>query len=193
MNVRAGITKPGRRILGIDDAPMMEEHPERVLVVGVVCRGDRLDGVLSTEVTRDGWDATERLSTMIRASKFHPQIHAVMIDGITLGGLNIVDIKTLSETLGLPVLSVMRRRPNREKMDLACRRVSDPAVRIELLDRAGPVHQAKHMFFQVQGLAVEIAGKLVDESAVCGYVPEPVRLAHLIAGGVTTGESGHRA
>ncbi len=189
----AWLQKPGRRVLGIDDAPCMKEDGGQVLVVGAVCRGDRLDGLLSTTVTRDGWDATDRLCSMLKDSKFFRQVHAVMLDGITLGGLNIVDIQTLSNCLKLPVLSVMRRRPDRKKMDLACRRVSSPEKRIALLDRAGCIHAAEHVFFQVCGLDPQAARLLVDNAATCGYIPEPVRLAHLIAGGIATGQSGRRA
>ena len=52
----------------------------------------------------------------------------------------------------------------------------------------------------VAGLHVQRAGiSLADTKAVLtrlqlyGRLPEPLRLAHLVAGGVTTGESTHRA
>ena len=43
------------------------------------------------------------------------------------------------------------------------------------------------------GLSLEAARHLVDRYAVNGHVPEPLRVAHLIAGAVATGESRGRA
>ena len=192
-NVVPGLHKPGRRLLGIDDSPFQRGTRRDILVVGAVCKGDRLDGVLSTKVRQDGWNATARLVEMIRGSKFHEQLHAILLDGITLGGLNMVDIQALARAVERPVIAVMRRYPDREAMARACSRLPGLARRLAILERAGPIHRAEHVYFQVAGLSPEEAAYVVDTSAVAGFVPEPIRLAHLIAGGVTLGQSGRRA
>ena len=54
----------GRRIshvVGFDDAPFDRSHRGDVLVVGAGFEGERLDGVISTRVRRDGANAAQRL------------------------------------------------------------------------------------------------------------------------------------
>jgi endonuclease V-like protein UPF0215 family len=46
---------------------------------------------------------------------------------------------------------------------------------------------------QRAGLSIEEARRLVRATTLHGQVPEPLRLAHLIAGGIVTGRSRGRA
>ena len=78
------------RILGIDDSALLDE---KVMIVGVVFRGgDWIDGVLRSDITRDGLDATDVICSMIKESKHYGQLRVLMLDGITYGGFNIIDI-----------------------------------------------------------------------------------------------------
>ncbi|HEY8076103.1 MAG TPA: DUF99 family protein, partial [Labilithrix sp.] len=43
-------------VIGFDDGPFVREHRGDVLLVGVVCAGTRLDGVVAGRVRRDGAD-----------------------------------------------------------------------------------------------------------------------------------------
>ena len=185
--------KGGRRFLGIDDGPSEKRRSASVLIVGAVCRGVALDGVLSTRIRRDGWNATPRLAEMVCRSKFHSQLHALLLDGITFGGLNVVDLPRLHALTGLPVVSVMRHPPDLDAMWQVCLKLPRPERRMEWIRRAGPIHQAGPLCFQVQGLPPGEIRPMLNKLAVNGHIPEPVRLAHLISGGVTTGESGRRA
>ena len=58
--------KPEIRVLGVDDGIFVPHTKGTVDVVGVVYRGGYwLDGVMRTEVTVDGMDATEKIGFMI--------------------------------------------------------------------------------------------------------------------------------
>ncbi len=84
------------RTLGIDDAPSRRGERGNVLVVGAVYRGGHtFEGLLSTTVRRDGANATTKLIRMIRPSKFYRQLDAILLDGIALGGFNVVDLDRL--------------------------------------------------------------------------------------------------
>lgn len=186
--------KPGRpRILGVDDGPFGRRAGSSVLVVGAVCRAGGLEGVLSTRVRRDGWNATDRITRMIVNSKFHPQLHAVMLDGVAVGGFNVIDIAALNESTGLPVITVMRKKPDLKAIEAACGRLPNPRRRMAMIRRAGTVHRAGPVCFQAVGMDPSAARSLLMAEALNGHIPEPVRLAHLIAGGVVTGQSGKRA
>lgn len=182
------------RMLGIDDGPFLRGRQREVLVVGAVSSGGELEGLLSTRVRQDGWNATERLLAMIGGSKFHAQLHLVLLDGLTLGGFNVVDLPRLAEELGLPCLAVTRRAPDLEAVARALEKLPGCRRRRELCARAGPVHRAgPSLCFQAAGVSPEVAREALSGSALHGHVPECLRAAHLIAGGIVTGESGRRA
>ena len=56
---------------------------------------------------------------MLLRSKFLAQLHLILLDGISMGGFNIIDLPELSERLGLPCVSVMRHLPNFSKIQVA--------------------------------------------------------------------------
>jgi hypothetical protein len=183
----------GRKHLGIDDGPCRRRKGSSVLVVGAFCKGVALDGVLSTRVRRDGWNATRAVAEMICGSKFWAQLHTILIDGITLGGLNVVDIAQLAAKTNVPVLAVIRKEPDLAAMANACRRLPRAERRIALIERAGPLHRGEKVWFQCAGIAADAGREILAQLTVSGHIPEPIRLAHLIAGGIVTGQSGHRA
>lgn len=99
-------------VIGFDDAPFPREHRGDVLLVGAVCSGTRLDGVVAGRIRRDGADAARRMAEIVRASQFGESIQVVMLQGIAVGGFNVVDIHGLSRALAVPVLVVVRRPPD---------------------------------------------------------------------------------
>jgi uncharacterized protein len=72
-------------------------------------------------------------------------------------------------------------------------RVPGGARKWTLIERAGPMERLAGVYVQRVGIEREAAAALIRRLAVNGALPEPVRTAHLIAGGVVTGESRHRA
>ncbi len=180
--------------VGFDDAPFSPEHRGDVAVVGAVFTGTRLDGVLSGRVRRDGANSTDVLARLVAGSRFAQHLHAVLLQGISVAGFNVVDIRRLHERLGLPVLVVARRAPDLDAIRKALLgRVRGGARKWALVRRAGPMEPAGDVLVQRAGLTADEAGELVGRLAVHGHVPEPLRVAHLIAGGVTTGCSRGRA
>lgn len=71
--------KPQIRILAIDDSPLINEQ---VTIIGAFFRGGgQLDGILRSEITKDGMDATDTIMRMVRDSKYYSQIRVIMLDG----------------------------------------------------------------------------------------------------------------
>lgn len=187
------LTKPGIRILGIDDGPFDRNRNRQVLVVATVYRGDQFDGLLTTRVVKDGWNATSKIIRMVRGSKFWAQLHAIMIDGIALGGFNVVNLAEVHRSLGLPAMAVCRNRPDLSSVRQALGKLSRPEARWRVIEAAGPLHASGPIWFQVTGASADWASTLIARSTVQGNIPEPLRAAHLIAGGLVHGQSGRRA
>ena len=186
--------KTGVRTIGIDDGPFERSGRGDVLVAGAIyCGGDTFDGLLTTRIRKDGWNSTSRILAMLRESKFLPQLHYIMIDGIDLGGFNIVDINRLHAETGLKVLAIARKKPDLGAIRRALRRVSLPEKRWDLLLRAGEIHRIGKLHCQLAGIDPEEASELLSLTCTRSHIPEPLRAAHLIAGGIITGQSGKRA
>lgn len=181
-------------VVAFDDAPFAREHRGDVLVVGVAFAGPRIEGVLATRVRRDGANATARLAETVAASRFAGHAQLVLLQGIALAGFNVVDIHGLHAALGVPVLVVARRPPDLGAIRRALlSRVPGGARKWALIEKAGPMEPVAGVLVQRAGLSLPEAGGVVASLAVHGKIPEPLRVAHLVAGGVTTGHSRGRA
>lgn len=180
-------------IVGFDDAPFAREHRGDVMLVGVACAGVRLEGVLSARVRRDGANATRAVIERVENSRFRPQLHAILLQGIAFGGFNVVDIHGLHQALGLPVLVVCRREPDRDRIrDTLLAHVAGGARKWRLIEKAGPSEPLAGLWVQRAGLDLQQAEHLLKATTAQGKLPEALRFAHLIAGGVTVGESQSR-
>lgn len=181
-------------VIGVDDAPFPREHRGDVLVVGTVYAGPRLEGVLSARVRRDGANAARVLAAMIGGSRFASHLQLVMFQGIALAGFNVIDVHGLHAALGIPVLIVARRPPRLAAIRAALLdHVPGGAKKWALIEKAGPMEPVAGVMVQRAGITLEAAGEVVTRLSIHGAIPEPLRAAHLIAGGVTTGQSRGRA
>lgn len=187
--------KPEIRILGIDDSALLNE---KVMIVGAVFRGgDWIDGVLRSEITKDGLDATEVICKMIKKSKHYGQIRTVILDGITYGGFNVVDIQMLYRETGIPVVVVMRSYPDFDKIKSALKYFPDGEARWTIIKRAGEIEriygEKSPIYIQRAGIGMETVKKIIRLTSIRSNIPEPLRVAHLIATGIILGESRGKA
>lgn len=179
-------------MVGIDDGPF--EGRRLVLVVGTLFARERLDGVLSTSVRRDGNNSTDKLIEMLGGARAYPQLSAIFLQGIALGGFNVIDIQRLSRELERKVLVVARKKPNLTSIRRALlENVPGGRKKWLLIERAGPMEPCARVWVQRAGLGLDEARALVTLHQRHGTLPEPLRVAHLVAGGIARGESSGRA
>ncbi|MFL5302269.1 MAG: DUF99 family protein [Anaeromyxobacteraceae bacterium] len=181
------------RAIGIDDAPFARRPGAPVRLVGVVCAGTRFEGLVTGVARRDGWNATEAICRMLLGGKFLPQLHLVLLDGVAVGGFNVVDLEALAGRLARPCVAVMRRPPDLAAFERAIGRLPRAARRLSLVRRAGPIHERPPFVFQVRGAEPDATAGALACLTDRGLVPEPLRLAHLVGAALVRGESGRRA
>jgi len=185
---------PISHVVGFDDAPFPRDARGDVPVVGCVFSEATFTGVLSGKVRKDGRNATEVLARLVRTSKWAPQLQLVMLQGIALGGFNVVDLHALHRLTGLPVLVVARHAPDLAAIrEALASRVPGGARKWALVERAGPMEPCAGVFVQRAGLGLDEAAAVIARTALHGRIPEPLRAAHLVAGGAFGGESRGRA
>lgn len=181
---------PYSHAVGFDDAPFDRASRDPVPVVGAVFAGDRLDGVLSGTVARDGGDATAELIRLVATSRFYSQLQLIFLQGIALAGFNVVDARLLNHALGLPVVIVARRAPDLAAMERALTtKVPGGRRKWRTIQRTGAMEPLAGIHLQRAGLSAAEAETAVWRWALHGHIPEPLRAAHLIAGGLGGGHS----
>lgn len=185
--------RPFNNVIGFDDAPFERAHRGDVLVVGAAYSGARLEGVLTAKVRRDGANGTRVLAELVRGSRFFRHTQVILLQGIAFAGFNVVDLHALHGALDIPVVTVARRRPDLASIRRALlEQVPGGARKWRLVEKAGPMEPAAGLHIQRAGLSLKQAESLLKRLQVNGLMPEPLRAAHLIAGGVVLGESRHR-
>jgi len=194
---RFRIIKKEIRILAWDDGPFEFKSKGKDILVGVIFRGGQfLDGLLKTEVEIDGEDATEKIIEKILKTK-HKDLRVVMLDGITFAGFNTVDIKEVYEKTKLPVIVINRKKPNFEKFTETLKNLPNPEKRLKAVENAGPVYwigiKNKRICFQFYGIEKKDVEEIIKTTSTMSLIPEPLRVAHLIANGFVLGESVGRA
>lgn len=177
-------------VIGFDDAPFERDRPGPVIVVGAVFAGLRLDGVLTGTVDKDGTDAAARLADLVLRSKFSGHIRLIMLQGISLGGFNVVDVPALHEQTGLPVLVVSRVNPDMTAIRQALLTdVADGEKKWASIERIGLMEPVNGVYMQRAGISRDQAASVISRFSINSRVPEPIRVAHLIAGALATGQS----
>jgi endonuclease V-like protein UPF0215 family len=187
-----GVVKPEIRVLGVDDGVFIPRVEGLVPVVGVVFRGGHwLDGVMHTEIAVDGFDATDKISSMITNSPHYKQLRVIMLSGITFAGFNVVDIKALSAETRLPVIGVTREKPNLVEIREALQHLPESEERWNAVLNAGEIfevvarREGEKIYMQVAGISVEDAQKVFRLTSTRSNIPEALRVAHLIASGIS--------
>ncbi len=190
------------RVLGIDDSPFQRGRG-KALVIGTVFRGGQyMDGLLSTYVKVDGLNATRVLTKMINESRNKDQLSVILLDGIAVGGFNIIDIHDLHGQTSLPVVVVVRDMPNFKSISKALDNLPNKPKRLALLKKAGQMHEywvnndsrsKNKIYFQFAGTSESYVRKVLKLTIKHGLIPEPIRIAHIIGQGLVFGESKGRA
>ena len=180
------------RTIGIDDGCFIPKTKGTVDIVGVVYRGANwFEGFIHSKVTIDGLDAIEKIISMIKNSPFYRELRVIFLDGITFGGFNVVDIDKLYYLIDLPVISITREKPNLNSIEAALHNLPDFEVRWQSIMNSGKLIEVKipnnenSIYIQTAGILEEDAKNIIKKMSTKSNVPEPLRVAHIIASGLT--------
>ena len=183
--------KPEIRVLGIDDGRFIPHTKGSVNVVGVVYRGGYwFEGVMYTTITIDGMDAKERIAAMIKNSSYYGELRIVVLDGITFAGFNIIDIIRLSGDIDLPVMSIVRKKPDLNKIKKAMMNLPEFEKRWQAINNAGELFEVESrksenpVYIQIAGISLQDATNIIKKTSTRSNIPEALRVAHIIASGV---------
>ncbi len=180
------------KAVGVDDGYFPIKCKElkcKTIIAAVLCEGMTPIQVSLKEITVDGLDGTDVAYKAIKSLKEIPQV--VFIDGVTVAGFNVIDPESLHLMLGSAIISVFKHDLSLDKIERALKKhFRDWRVRLETIVRV--YRSSRSVPTPWRALRVSIYGMSVPEALDCiiklqniSPIPEPLRLADLIASGLT--------
>ena len=180
------------RVVGVEDGGFSRKLQscgiQKALFVCVLLRGKWINDFQADMITVDGLDATEKLTSMLHRWSFD----AVMLAGVSFAGFNLVDPTIVFEEFSNPVIVISRTKPNNIAVKNALRQhFEDWRIRWRVFEKLGSVYEVVSMpaeppvYVEVVGTEMNWASRLIRATSVCCRVPEPIRVARLVARGLT--------
>ena len=153
----------------------------------------QLQTVNLREITVDGTDATDALLNILNSLEGKPI--TIMLGGISYAGFNFIDPFRLQEEANLPSIILTTEKPNNQRVRSALQHhFPDWKMRWSIYSqvknfkaiRANP--RENPIFMDTVGLTAAEAEKIVGQLTKIGRLPEPLRVARMIARGLTTND-----
>ena len=98
---------------------------------------------------------------------------------------------------GIPIIVIMRSYPDFEKIKSALKYFPNGKERWMIIKRAGKIEkissEKNYIYIQRAGIGLETVKRIVQLTSIRSNIPEPLRVAHLIATGIILGESRGKA
>ncbi|MCJ7731756.1 DUF99 family protein [Candidatus Bathyarchaeota archaeon] len=139
-------------------------------------------------ITVDGLDATDALLNSLGDWDYD----VIILGGATFAGFNVVDVENVYKTTGRPVIVFSPKMPDVDATLNALRKhFPDWRQRWSRYEALGVLHQFTirdypPIYYEVVGESTGFAEKVLTEQAINGRTPEAVRVADLIAKGVSS-------
>jgi endonuclease V-like protein UPF0215 family len=184
--MRVHPNKRAIRVLGI--AESFRKGDSRSVLAGVVMRSDLIvDGVCLGRATVGGDDATASIVSMNRRLD-RKDVNAIMLSGCIISHYNIVDVDAVAKKTGRPVICLTyRESPGIE--GAIRKRFEDPEGKLARYRALGErtrvaLRTGQTVYARLASIPELDALRVIESFTLQGGVPEPVRLAKLLAHGV---------
>ncbi len=183
--MRLHVHKKAFRVLGISES-FVKGLSKKSILAGVVLRSDGIiDGFAFSKVTVGGMDSTEKIIKMYRALN-REDINALMLNGCIISWYNVVDLPKVHEGLMLPLLCVTYEESEGLEKYFTELFPEDCDKRIETYRKNGSrtpitLRTGHIVYVRFLGMSVEEAKVMLNRFTLHGAVPEPLRIARLLA------------
>ena len=173
-------------IRGLAIAESFSQNSKKSVLSGIVMSTDLvIDGFVFGHSTVGGDDATDAILEMYEKLD-RQDISFLLISGIVISLYNIIDMKKISEKIGLPVIGVTYEEssgiedaikhhfPESYKSKLTEYSKLEPRKKITL-------HTSYNLYVRNEGCTVLETKQLLDKITLEGSIPEPLKITQLLA------------
>jgi len=184
-DLRLHVHKKATRALGISES-FVKHESEKSVLAGVVMRFDgAIDGFTFSETTVGGMDATEKVIEMYKTLG-RDDINLLLLNGCVISWYNVIDLHMVAEETARPLICVTYEESEglekyfeelfpqdwRERVKIYHKNNSRTPIK---LDTGYTVH------VRFIGMSMEEAKTILNKFTTHGAVPEPLRVARLLA------------
>lgn len=183
--MKVSIEKKAIRVMGVAESSRKGPLGEAVLA-GVVMRSDLVvDGVVFGRCRMGGMDATDSIIEMY-GRLGREDVSALLVNGCIISWFNVVDLNRVYRAVKLPVICLTYHPSTGIKEYFMKYFPEDWQDRVRVYEENGPRVEVTNrngfkLYLRVVGLDVDKALSLINKYTLFGRVPEPIRLARLIA------------
>jgi endonuclease V-like protein UPF0215 family len=183
--LRLSLEKKAIRILGLAESFRKGSSQDAVLA-GVVMRSDFIvDGVVLGRCRVGGMDVTDSILEMYHKLG-RDDISALMINGCIISWFNVIDLSRLYKETNLPSICLTYYPSTGLKEYFMKYFPEDWSERVRIYEENGPRTEVVNkngfkIYLRAVGIDIEAATNLVNKYTLFGRIPEPLRLARLIA------------
>jgi endonuclease V-like protein UPF0215 family len=177
------LNKPALRVLGIAES-FVRSSPISILA-GVVMRADlRVDGLAYARATVGGDDATEAVLNLYRQLD-RTDVNALLLSGLAISWFNIIDLTEVWDRIQKPVICLTyEESPGLE--DYIREYFPQPEEKLRRYDASGErtsvlLKTGFEVYVRALGATIEETRILLNKFTRDGRVPEPVRVARMMA------------
>ncbi len=178
------LEKKGLRGLAI--AESFRQNSSKSILSGVVMRRDFvIDGFVFGRTTLDGDDATDVILQMYDDLK-RPDISYLLISGLIISLYNIIDIKKIHESLQIPIIGITYHDSKGIEDSIKHHFPNSYKPKIKNYQKLGirkkiTLHTSSEVFVRKEGCNLHDVKYLLNKLTLQGSLPEPVRVAQLLA------------
>ena len=182
--MRLHLNKPGIRALGV--AESFRQGQKLSILAGVVMRSDFIiDGVAMGKTAVGGDDATLSIARLFRMFRRN-DVNLILVSGAILSLYNIIDVDLLAEKTNLPVICLTYKETAGIEDSIRRHFPGAAGKKLEAYDKLGKrvgvrLHTGHRVFVRTSGLEPASAKSVLDLFTLQGSIPEPVRVAKLLA------------
>ncbi len=183
--MRIHIEKKGIRALGIAES-FGKVQSKRSVLAGVVMRSDMIiDGFIFGSAEIGGDDATEEILNMFQRLNRN-DINVIMLGGSVISMYNIIDTDSLVSRTNTPVISVTFKESDGLEPHIKHHFPESWEKKLSAYNKLGAreavkLHTNYTVFVRPCGVSLEISKRILDKFTTQGAIPEPIRLARLLA------------
>lgn len=159
----------------------------RAVLVAVATYGFRISNISFSYIIVDGLDCTDRMIDLCLG--MGGNFDLILLHGAPYGGFNIVDVEKLYLELHSPIISIISSKPDENAVVEALKKhFDDWILRYSLLEKFKPIIpidlKGYTVYVSCYGIDLDNAINILQNITVIGKLPEPLRIARLIARGL---------
>jgi len=173
-------------IRGLAIAESFSQDSKKSVLSGIVMSTDLvIDGFVMGHSTVGGDDATDTILSMYEKLD-RTDVSFLLISGIIISSYNMVDVKRISEEIGLPVIAITYDES--DGIEDAIKHHFPDSYKSKLTEYSKlgsrkkiTLHTSHNLYIQNEGCTILEAKQLLDKITTQGSIPEPLRIAQILA------------